>query len=295
MMTLRVIPTGDDARPAEKRNIGIREATGEIIAFLDDDTVPLQGWLHRAVAYFSDPAIGGVGGPATTPPCDPFWAQIGGRVYANPLVSGSYRRRYIPTRVCNEDDIPSCNLLVRADILRTLGGFDTTHWPGEDTLLCQAIVHQLRRELIYDPWVIVHHHRRALFNPHLRQIQRYARHRGAFARQFQKTSLRLAYFLPSLFLLHFAFVPIVCTIPTFFGLFTLSILLCNLYFVAIALYLLIVAVASFSTSPAVWGATFLGIILTHFVYGGGFLNGFLRPTKLPARTARFDHPSETKQ
>jgi len=60
---IREIPTGR-IRPAEKRNIGIKEAKGSITALLDDDAAPLESWLRQAVVYFSDETIAAVGGPA---------------------------------------------------------------------------------------------------------------------------------------------------------------------------------------------------------------------------------------
>lgn len=45
------------------RNIGVRAAAGEIIAFIDDDAVPEnKKWIENAVACFADEEIGVVGG-----------------------------------------------------------------------------------------------------------------------------------------------------------------------------------------------------------------------------------------
>ena len=99
------------------------------------------------------------------------------------------------------DDYPSCNLLVRADVLRAINGYRTDFWPGEDTLLCEDIVYGQGKRLVYDPWAIVYHHRRRLFGPHLRQLGRYAFHRGYFVKKSPKTSFKLSYFIPSLFVL----------------------------------------------------------------------------------------------
>jgi glycosyltransferase involved in cell wall biosynthesis len=174
---VRVIPTGRQ-RPAEKRNTGIAAARGSVVALLDDDAIPVPGWLEHAVKYFSLPDVGGVGGPGVTPPSDPWLAQLGGRVYANKLVSGDCRYRYHPDRIRTTDDLPSCNLMIRTELFRELGGFRTDFWPGEDTILCADVVHRLGKRFFYDPWVSVEHHRRPLFLPHLRQIGRYAMHRG---------------------------------------------------------------------------------------------------------------------
>ncbi len=45
------------------RNAGIRHANGLIIAFIDDDAVPDQGWLASLVSAFDDPAVACAGGP----------------------------------------------------------------------------------------------------------------------------------------------------------------------------------------------------------------------------------------
>lgn len=44
------------------RNIGIRAAAGEIVAFIDDDALPEPAWLEQALPYFDDPEVAGVGG-----------------------------------------------------------------------------------------------------------------------------------------------------------------------------------------------------------------------------------------
>lgn len=278
---VRVIVTGR-VRPAEKRNLGIQAALGEIVAFLDDDAIPAPGWLEHAAHYFSLPDVGGVGGPGVTPSHESWLASMGGRVYANRLVSGSYAYRYVPGRVRTTDDLPSCNLLVRKDLLLQLGGFRIDYWPGEDTILCDQLVHQLGWRIIYDPWVSVEHHRRPLFLPHLRQIGRYALHRGHFARRFPKTSLRVGYLIPSLFVLGAACGAILAAwLPR----------LRLLYGGAWAFYGTVTLLFSFHTRPLAWLVTWIGVVLTHLVYGVRFLQG-LCWRRMPGDVQRFDHPSE---
>ena len=284
---LRVIPTGK-VRPAEKRNIGIAAAKGDVVAFIDDDAYPDARWLENAVKYFGDPAIGGVGGPGVTPPGDGFLARAGGRVYENVLVSGGYRYRYLGGRVRRDvDDYPSCNLLVRADVLRTIHGYRTDFWPGEDTLLCEDIVYGQGRRLVYDPWSIVYHHRRRLFGPHLRQLGRYAFHRGYFVKKSPKTSFKLAYFVPSLFVLGLVAGGIALgATATLRG--TAVDALRWTYFGVTGLYAVATLATTFALNPAMWIVTWLGVVASHIWYGIRFVCG-LCASKAPCEYIGRDH------
>ncbi len=279
---LRVLPTGK-TRPAEKRNEGIRAARGEVVAFIDDDAYPVSSWLEQAVKYFTLPDVGGLGGPGVTPPNDPFLAQAGGRVYANLFVSGNFRYRYIGDRVRHAvDDFPSCNLFVRADVLRAIGGYRTDFWPGEDTILCADVVLGQKKRIVYDPWALVYHHRRPLFGPHLRQVGRYALHRGHFAKRFPATSLRLSYLIPTLFVLGLAVGAGASFLHPWLRL---------AYLTALAAYGLLTLLSSFDPHPLMWLTTWLGVIATHLVYGVRFLLGLLM-RRMPCEVAAFDHPAE---
>ena len=301
---VREIPTGR-ILPSEKRNAGIREARGEVVAFLDDDARPLPGWLAHALPWFGVPEVGGVGGPAVTPRDDPPAAKLSGRVYENPLVSGGARRRYFPTAVRDEDDLPSCNLLVRASLLRRIGGYSSAHWPGEDTFLCRALVYGEKARLVYDPQVIAAHHRRPLFGPHLRQVSRYARHRGFFARRYPENSRRPAYFAPSLLLLGTIGEALCAAAWALFrtGCFGCASgdarRACALYELVLrgpaafgaavlAFYALAVLAVSFSPRLRTWAWTAAGVVTTHYAYGWNFLRGFLSRS-MPDGVKDFDH------
>ncbi|UDF30459.1 UNVERIFIED_ORG: glycosyltransferase [Roseateles sp. XES5] len=47
---------------SKSRNVGIAAASGEIIAFIDDDGVASPTWLEEIVGAYDDPLVGGVGG-----------------------------------------------------------------------------------------------------------------------------------------------------------------------------------------------------------------------------------------
>jgi cellulose synthase/poly-beta-1,6-N-acetylglucosamine synthase-like glycosyltransferase len=284
---LTALPTGK-VRPAEKRNIGIAHAKGEIVAFIDDDAYPDSRWLENAVKYFAEPTIGALGGPGVTPPGDNFWEKCGGRVYENVFVSGNYRYRYIGGRVRKDiDDYPSCNLFVRKDVLDSIGGYRTDFWPGEDTLLCEDIVMKAKKRIVYDPWTVVYHHRRALFAAHLRQLGRYGFHRGYFVKRFPVTSCRFSYFVPSMFVMYIVTLIGMYAFRHFLGGGDLgvaaAVMTSPLFF-----YIAFTALTTFSFNPLKWIVVELGVFMSHIWYGVQFMRG-LCASKAPCEFIGKDH------
>ena len=282
---IRFISTGK-VRPAEKRNLGIRLAKGEIVAFIDDDAYPDTHWLEYAIKYFGEKDIGGVGGPGVTPPGDRRMARIGGRVYDNWLVSGNYHYRYKAGGVrMDVEDYPSCNLFVRKSLLEKIGGYRTDFWPGEDTLLCKDIIDRWKR-IVYDPWVVVYHHRRPLFSAHLRQLGRYGFHRGYFCKRFPSNSLRLSYFVPTLFDLYLVVLSVIGLINAT-GVGRITFHRWGGY-LPLWIYLAAVVITSFSLKPHYWVLTALGVVSSHVWYGIRFMQG-LCAKKAPCEYIGKDH------
>ena len=261
---VRIIETGKISAP-KKRDIALKEAKGEILAFIDDDAYPKnRDWLKKAIRHFSDPEIAAVGGPAITPLNDSPRQSASGSCYESILVSGFYSLRYKPKTKCYVEDYPSCNFIIRKSVFQQIGGFNVDFWPGEDTILCLEITKKLNKRILYDPEVIVYHHRRTLFKKHLQQIANYALHRGYFMKKFPQTSRKLSYFLPSL-LLSFIFFGAIATF--------LFPRLNLLYFLGTGAYLLLVLVCSISKDLRLIYLKFFGIILSHMVYGWNLLKG----------------------
>lgn len=186
-----------DTSPAEKRDLGLVHAHGDILAFLDDDAFPARTWLTAAAAAFADDAIAAAGGPGVTPPGSAWRELVGGSVYESPFGSGPLRFRFWPLPARDVDDHPAFNLLVRRDALEQVGGWGTGFYGGEDTVLCLKLASAGMR-VRYEPEILVFHRRRPVLRPHLRQIANVGRHRGYFVRRYPDTSRRGLYFLPAL-------------------------------------------------------------------------------------------------
>jgi cellulose synthase/poly-beta-1,6-N-acetylglucosamine synthase-like glycosyltransferase len=262
-----IIIATEPVPPGVKRNIGVKNSTGEFCAFIDNDAYPRSDWLTNAVKCFENPEVGGVGGPGLTPNEDCSMQKAGGYVLSSFMV-GSLSSRY-KTKGCFEsDDIHSCNFIARKAVVEEAGGWNEKYWPGEDTLMSLAIK-RLRKKLVESSDVVVYHHRRPLFSPHLKQVSRFGEHRGFFAKKFPENSAKLTYFFPSL-LVFSLLVGIV--ISLFFPFFAYVVL----FGVAVYLVSSLIAAALQVKSVKLLLSVWLGIIVTHLVYGSFFLLGLVQ-------------------
>ncbi len=266
--------------PAEKRDWGGEHAKGEILAFIDDDAYPDKDWLKNMVKDLSDSTVAGVGGPGVTPPGVGWQEAASGWMSASPLGAGPYTYRFLPGKKQYVDDYPSMNLAIRRLDFLAVGGFDSHYWPGEDTKLCLDLIMKLKKKIIYDPKVLVYHHRRQLWRPHLRQNGNFGLHRGFFARILPQTSLRLVYLGPSFMVLGLIYlVPasIFQSIQLPY-LYQTGKLLFGFYLLAVALNSVWVYRQSKSLFQGI--LSFFAVFVTHLWYGLRFLQGFFFTKKL---------------
>lgn len=263
----RVLLTGKEVTgPAEKRDIAIKYATGEICAFIDDDAYPDKNWLKMAVIHFQHPQIVAVGGPGITPKEDKYWEQLTGLVYGSFFCGGHAQHRFVKKDAMFVVDYPAYNLIVRKDILLTIGGYGTHFYGGEDTFLCLKLIKGGHR-ILYDPEVFVYHHRRELFLPYLKQIANIGTHRGYFAKRFPETSFQINYFIPSFLTTGF----ILGGVLSFYNL-TIAYFYISLISIFIILGILSVTKKTNFVNAIIVS---LVIITTHLTYGAFFIKGLL--------------------
>jgi GT2 family glycosyltransferase/DNA-binding beta-propeller fold protein YncE len=148
---VRVIDT-PNAGLSAARNVGLAEATGEIVAYTDADTRVDRDWLTFLVQPFLTSDVVGSGGPNVVPPDDPPTAQCIARAPGG------------PTHVLLDDRIaehvPGCNMAFRRDALLAIGGFNPIYLrAGDDVDVCWRLQARGWKIGFASSALVWHHHR----------------------------------------------------------------------------------------------------------------------------------------
>ena len=274
---LRIVPTGTITRPAQKRDMGVQEAKGEVIAFLDDDAYPHPKWLEEAAKLFKKHNIEAVCGPGALPASSNTWEKIFDEVLKTGIGAGGFSYRFTPRAKRYVTDYPSMNFLIRKEVFQKLGGFNSNYWPGEDSKLCNDLIEKEKGKILYSPDVLVYHHRRKDLKGYLKQHGRYGFHRGAFFAHGDENSRNIAYLIPSFFLAYLISLPIFLLIGYTAGFLSYSltaIILSPLaLYCSFLLYLMLKSLLTTEDLLVSLGAPMV-LFLTHAKYGLMFLKGF---------------------
>jgi GT2 family glycosyltransferase len=149
------------------RNVGGENATGEIIAYLDDDATPDPHWLQFLANAFCNTDHAAIGGPNVAPSGVCAIAQC-----VDNAPGG-------PTHVLLDDELaehlPGCNMAVRKWCFEAIGGFDSTfRVAGDDVDFCWRL-QERGWTLGFAPGAVVLHHRRSSVSGFWRQQKGYGK------------------------------------------------------------------------------------------------------------------------
>jgi GT2 family glycosyltransferase len=143
------------------RNLGLSQAKGEIVAYIDDDAWPDPHWLHYLVTALTTGGHAGVGGPNLPPPDDGWIAECVAHAPGGPT------HVLLTDRVA--EHVPGCNMAFRRSALEAIGGFDVRfRTAGDDVDVCWRL-RDRGWTLGFSAAAVVWHHRRNSMRTYWRQ------------------------------------------------------------------------------------------------------------------------------
>jgi glucosyl-dolichyl phosphate glucuronosyltransferase len=147
---LTVVANKYHGRLGSARNTAAEIASGEVLAFLDDDAVAATDWLEQLIAPYGDPRVAAVGG-APLPvfeeqrprwfPCEFDW--VFGCAYSG-----------LPPARAQLAHLIGANMSVRRSALQEISGFHSDNHDDMDMCLRLASAHY---NVVYEPLAVVRH------------------------------------------------------------------------------------------------------------------------------------------
>lgn len=148
------------------RNLGVKEATGEIFAFTDADCVVDKQWIFNAMKYLAIKEVGGVAGEVmgTTPKTLVEEFTIVNKIFDQ---SRSFNYRYYPFAI-------TANAFYKKFVFDKIGTFETNWISGGDVDFSWRMQIYGGMKLVFANDCIVYHHHRTHPKGLYLQNKRYA-------------------------------------------------------------------------------------------------------------------------
>lgn len=190
---VRYLPHATNTGEPAARNRGVRAATGDLIAFTDDDCVPPRDWLQRHARHYDDPRIAAAGGPqiCRTPN---FYESFD-------VAQWTIRFDALETvhRICDYEHLLTGNMSVRREVFARVGLFDEQFRCGCDSDFIRR-VSRAGYHFVRDPQLQVDHLKVHDFLPYL--AFRFHRALGSVLIDVKERTLAARRFVPLINVAH---------------------------------------------------------------------------------------------
>jgi glycosyltransferase involved in cell wall biosynthesis len=154
-----VVSNDNNLGVAGARNVGIQNASGDIIAFTDADCVTDRNWISELVKGYEHEGVAAVGGSISDGRITNIWELTD---KGHDFVAS--KEGFVPY-------IVGCNMCFESTVLKQIMFNDDIKYGYEETLLCDFLIVE-GYKIYYRPQAIVHHKRRSTLRGLLRRKYR---------------------------------------------------------------------------------------------------------------------------
>lgn len=139
------------------RNLGIKAASGDIIAFTDGDCLVDENWIKNIRKAFENEDIDGLGGKVLNAKAENKYEEYWGNLAWNLIMSFPDQPYYVSEKKLN-DAFVTANCAYKKSLLQEIGGFDDFFGNNaEDIDLCWRALDK-NAKLKYVPDVVIYAH-----------------------------------------------------------------------------------------------------------------------------------------
>ena len=180
------------------RDLGVKESSGEFIAFTDADCVVDKNWIKNLLKHFNSERIAAVGGPNVTPEDDTDFAKCAGTILSFLCKPGA-RYGLNADKVLEIYHNPTCNVMYRERVLEEVGGFNHNLVAEDDEELDYRIKEK-GYKILFTPDAKVLHYRRPTWKKFMRMAFNYGIGRTQVIKLHRDMG-RWYYYTPSMLIL----------------------------------------------------------------------------------------------
>lgn len=183
------------------RDLGVKHAKGDFIAFTDADCIVAKNWLNELLRVFEDDKmqrIAAVGGPNLTPEDDSEFGKCVGDVLFFLSKAGA-RYGFTSNEIKEVYHNPTCNVMYRKKVLKEVGGFNHELITVDD----EELDYRIRKKgyrILFNPNAIVWHYRRQNWKSFAKMAWNYGIGRMQ-AVKLHPEMFRFFYFIPTIIIL----------------------------------------------------------------------------------------------
>lgn len=272
-------------QPSRQRNMGVKEAHGEIIYFFDDDSEFPENIFRKTMRHYENQEVAAIAGLAVAKKDAPKLSRAANLVFASIFggCTGRYKYKSIgKAKRADDKYFILCNASIRREVFLSEGGFVGNLYPGEENEFFRRL-NKKGYKLIYEPEAIIYRNWRHTLKGYVVAIFIYGR--AKIDQGFAGYSLKdYLFFVPLVFLLYL-----------------LSFIFIKNFYYRLPIYTYFLLAVFFTLKNSITNREWVGLSgiilfpLMHVSFASGMIWGFVKKWFFPRKKEAIEGESKIRR